>query len=345
MSHQARAVGEGPARNRARLPRHPIRHAAALTRAHAWRRLYAVARARRLLTGLLLVLAAMAAIVFFGLTVAPLREALSLASQHPLLPLLACAMVCGVLSLRRRRRFRHAFARSWLAALPLPGTPDRAQFMAVLRPGVLAVLGLALWLRLAAGSAAYDSFLLALVGCASVASLVGWRLGASDARSRPPARPRLPRDLTAEPVGLQALGRWPLRQALLNANPGLHARTLGALLVAAPMGTPPRYAIAAIIVVAIVIFWLELARGLLQSIPAATCALCSLPLRQADFVRALCLRAAVLTVLAGAVGSVSLLAVNVAAEIAMLFALAGIFFVSAATLVAFAFAAGSSRRD
>ena len=343
MTDHVRAVRELPP-SPAKSSRHPIRHAAALARAREWRRLYALARGRRLLTGLLLVLAVMTAIALFAMTVAPMRKGLSLASQHPALPLLACSMACGVLGLRRRRRFRHAFVRSWLAALPLPGTPDRAQFSAVLRPGVLTVLGLALWLRWAADSATYDGFLLALLGCGCVASLIGWHLGASDARSPPPRRARLPRDLQAEPVGLHALGRWPLRQALLNANPGLHARALGALLVSAPMGAPAHYAIVAITLLGIVIFWLELARGLLQSIPAASRALSSLPLPRASVARALCLRAAVLTILAGSVASVSLLAIDVTAARAALFALAGIAVVGAATLLAFAVAADSRRR-
>lgn len=173
--------------------------------------------------------------------VAGVRELLDTALAHPERSFGLIAILAGLRALRLRRAWLSERAHGWLGALPIaPAQAARADALrlAGAQLAVLAVMlaGLAL-AAVASGSARGAPALAALSGGGVLCgSLAGGLLG------RRPARPRARRSLRASArigrtaSGWRVLAGWPLRQTRAQADPGVHARLIGALLLAMPLG-------------------------------------------------------------------------------------------------------------
>jgi|GEM_PF-6069833 len=232
-----------------------------------WRRPAVVAAAAAL--GLALVAAA-------GLApVAGARGLIDSALAHPERSLGLVTLLAGLRALRLRRRWLAERPRSWIGTLPIaPAQAARADAWrlagAQLPVLAAALAGLAI-VAVAGGTAQGSATLAALVGAGMLIGSVGGGL-----LGRRPAVPRASRALrtaasaTARPAaGWAALRTWPLRQARAQADPGLHARAFGALLLALPIGSALADILALLLGLAGVLAATECVRGLLAVLAGA----------------------------------------------------------------------------
>ncbi|HEY0180462.1 MAG TPA: hypothetical protein VGC30_12655 [Dokdonella sp.] len=251
----------------------------------------------------------------------------------------AAALAGGVLAQNARRGAERAFAASWLASAPLePGeiaAELRAQ--AVRRSTPALVVAVAALLATAfAGGGALAAF--SAGGAGGVA--LGWRAGRRS-RAVDAAPPRLarPRAGAARRVSLAALARWPIAHALADADPRLHARLVGAALLALPTDVPLRIVVAGLGAAAAAGGAFALLRGCVAVAPAAAVWLRSTPIAPIAFAAALARRALAGIGAAAAVVGVAVLVLGGSAAAALTIA-AGLA-AGAATVFGSAFA----RRD
>lgn len=200
----------------------------------------------------------------------------------PLTLLIAVAWPHAVAARRARRQLAQRQRRSWLASLPIDASAfARAALRSLCAKVAVAVVALLAVVSIIAGASglpgkAVLTLGLLIGGGAIVGSAFGWRLGGDATRRR--RRDRLPAATRIPPLSYP-LGRWPLRQAGAQADSGLHARVIGALLLTMPIGTPVSMALGLLVAgTAAIVVW-ELQRGLAATL-AATNWLRSLPLRR-----------------------------------------------------------------
>ncbi|ANB16057.1 hypothetical protein [Dokdonella koreensis] len=211
--------------------------------------------------------------------------------------LVLAGALAAIRTRRLRRRWRAAQARSWLAALPV--TPGQRAVATTVRlalaqagplAGALAALG---WLALAGSPGAFPLRLAVLV---AAGWLAGSLIGAGFDRRPAAPRRRQPRT-AARPAGAsgwRVLAAWPLRIARAQADPAVHARVLGPLILAMPlpMSTPLDIVLPALLVLVALVALVECLRGLLAAIAASGGWLRGTPLAGRRFVVALCSRSA-----------------------------------------------------
>lgn len=232
-----------------------------------WRRPAVVATA----TGLGLALGAAALLA----PVAGACDLIESALAHPERSLGLVTLLAGLRALRLRRRWLAERPRSWLGALPIAPTQavraDAWRLAGAQLPVLATALaGLAI-ATVAGGSAHGSATLAALIGAGIVVgSIAGGLLG------RRPAVPRASRALrtavsaTARPTsGWTVLAAWPLRQARAQADPGLHARVFGVLLLALPIGSAIGDVLALLLGLAGALAAIECLRGLLAVLAGA----------------------------------------------------------------------------
>lgn len=234
---------------------------------NGWRRPAVVAAA----AGLLLALAAAALL-------APVVGARGLIDSALAQPERSLGLVVLLASLRALRLRRHWLAerpRSWLGALPIaPAQAARADAWrlagAQLPVLAAALAGLAI-ATVASGDAQGTAPLAALIGAGIVVgSAAGGLLGRRPAAQRAARVPRAavpPRARVAS--GWTVLATWPLRQARAQADPGLHARVFGALLLALPIGSAIADILALLLGLAGALAATECLRGLLAVLRGA----------------------------------------------------------------------------
>ncbi len=232
-----------------------------------WRRPAVVAAA----AGLLLALAAAALLA----PVVGARGLIDSALAQPERSLGLVVLLAGLRALRLRRHWLAERPRSWLGALPIaPAQAARADAWrlagAQLPVLAAALAGLAI-ATVASGDAQGTAPLAALIGAGIVVgSVAGGLLG------RRPAAPRAARALRAAvppavrvASGWTVLATWPLRQARAQADPGLHARVFGALLLALPIGSALADILALLLGLAGALAATECLRGLLAVLRGA----------------------------------------------------------------------------
>ncbi len=232
-----------------------------------WRRPAVVAAAAGL------VLAFVAALVLAP--VAGARGLIDAALAHPERSLGLVTLLAGLRALRLRRRWLAERPRSWLGALPITSAQavraDARRLAGAQLPVLAAALaGLAI-VTVAGGSTQGSPTLAVLIGIGLVVGSVGGGL-----LGRRPAVPRASRALrtavsrTDRPVsGWTVLATWSWRQTRAQADPGLHARVFGALLLALPVGSAIADVLALLLGLAGALAATECLRGLLAVLAGA----------------------------------------------------------------------------
>jgi len=207
---------------------------------------------------------------------------------------------------------RAEFANAWLAALPIP---SRAREWSLALRSVVPVVTILVvaWTLLAVSvyttAAAAELRLLTIAGVTGLgAAALGWWRGARDPRAH--HRPlRLSR--SAGRSGSAALARLPFAHALATADPGLHARTIGALILTIPIGVPLHVCVLMMASWVSALGLIELARGTVVCVPVAATWLRSTPLSAGSFAHALHARALAVQL----IGTVSIVLLLLAFEL------------------------------
>ncbi|HUD41880.1 MAG TPA: hypothetical protein VMR06_07745 [Dokdonella sp.] len=203
-------------------------------RRDAWRRPFAIASAAMLAP--MLVAAALLA------PLAGARGLLDAALAHPERSLGLVALLAGLRALRLRRLWLAERPRSWLGGLPIApaqaAQADAWRLAGAQLPALAAALAALAVTSVAGGTARGSATLAALIGAGMLAgSVAGALLGRRPAASRASRALRAAAPSRRPRSGWRVLAAWPLRQARAQADPGLHARLFGALLLALPIGS------------------------------------------------------------------------------------------------------------
>lgn len=201
--------------------------------------------------------------------VAGARGLIESALAYPERSLGLVTLLAGLRALRLRRRWLAERPRSWLGTLPIaPAQAARAdawRLTGAQLPALAAALaGLAV-VTVAGRTAQGSASLAALIGVGMlIGSVGGGLLGRRPAVPRPSRALRTAVSATARPTaGWAVLRTWPLRQARAQADPGLHARVFGALLLALPIGSALADILALLLGLAGALAATECLRGLL----------------------------------------------------------------------------------
>jgi hypothetical protein len=174
------------------------------------------------------------------------------------------AMASAVQVARRRALTRVQFARSWLAAVPIPASarwealwiesfPATAALIALL------IMGLSCALVFALSHASHGGTVLAVWGTLSIGVAVGAAAGhalpAPKPADLPPGSRYVPHQKSRRAAkirpSLSALGAWPVRQMFAWAQPKVVARTTVPIMVMLPLGTTADRAMSVLAVAAV----------------------------------------------------------------------------------------------
>lgn len=201
--------------------------------------------------------------------------------RFPLALVVIVGWITLILAARERQRSRRDAEHSWLSALPL----GKQAFAAVARRRIASVLATVVvmtvlllfalgWLCALPFQSIATLVLLLAAGMVFGAG-IGWVLARKAPRSK---RIRLP-SIAARVEGQRfPLGRWPLSHSRAHADLALHARAIGALLLALPVGVPPLVVIAIIVFGLMALAILDITRALLTTTRQAGAWLRGLPL-------------------------------------------------------------------
>jgi hypothetical protein len=181
----------------------------------------------------------------------PVAVTLHWLRSHSLLCLGVAIFASAILVARRRAARREAFARSWLAAVPIPVATARLErwsietLPATTAIAVLTVTGACIAAALPFGSGTEPSALIAAWGCACGGVVLGMGLSylipPPKAVELPPGSRYVPhakahRTATIRP-SLKAVGYWPIRQMFAWAQPKMLARATLPICVMMPLGS------------------------------------------------------------------------------------------------------------
>ncbi len=239
------------------------------------------------------------------------------------------AIGSALLIARRRALKRTEFARSWLAAVPIPASTARWEALFIEIEPALAALGV---LVLASGLAV---LVLALTRGAEVAAALGvfaylsggivlgvigsYLIPQPKSLDLPPGsryvpHPRLKRSSALRPA-MTALGQWPIRQVFAWTQPKIVARAIIPILVMMPMGTTADDAMVVIAMFGVSGGLLLLWSAVISVSRLARRWLAPLPVRPGAAIRAFLLPACGVIAAAGAVETLLLLVFNVSYRI------------------------------
>lgn len=269
-----------------------LRMATAFAWRNRWRALRTASPSRRI-TGIAALVLPGIALVWLGASLLEhAGDVVGVLVRYPLPVLAVVGLVCANACQRRRRRLAREFLHGWLAALPI-ALRTREWSLALRAAGPPVTIRVAVWTLLAVGvyttAAAAELRLLAIVGMGGLgAAALGWWRGARDPRPRHSA---LRLSHSAGRTGPAALARLPFAQVLATADPGLHARTIGALVLTIPIGVPLHVCVLMIVSWVSALGLIELARGMLACVPVAATWLRSTPLSIGSLAHTLLARA------------------------------------------------------
>jgi len=235
------------------------------------------------------------------------------------------AVATAVLIAPRRALKRAAFARSWLAAVPVSGWTARWESLlietipAIAAVGLLAIVGVSCALVLIIAKSADVVAPLAVWATLSggiAAGVIGSYLMPQpkpvdlppDSRYVP--HQKLNRSAKIRP-SLNALGSWPVRQAFAWAQPKTVSRAIIPILVMMPLGTTADSAMAVIAIFGIFGALLLVWSGVIAVSRLARRWLAPLPVRSDKVIRAFLLPACTVIVAASTVEALLLLVANV----------------------------------
>jgi hypothetical protein len=242
---------------------------------------------------------------------------------------LLCAVLAAIASAlgvaRRRSLKRAAYARSWLAAVPVTDRAARWESLvietlpAIAAIGLLTIAGISYALVLLIANSTEILAPFAVWACFSggiAAGIIGsYLVPQPKPVILPPGSRYVPHARVGRAGGirpsLRALGAWPIRQMFAWAQPKIVSRASIPILVMMPLGTT---ADAAMVVIALfgtmgalLLFW----SAVISASRAARSWLAPLPARRGVVIRAFLLPACAVIVAAGAMEAVLLLAFNV----------------------------------
>jgi hypothetical protein len=192
----------------------------------------------------------------------PVAQALTWVRLHSLVCGGLAAVVSAIQVARRRVLKREEFARSWLAAVPMPLLRARWEALVIeTLPATIALvaltaLGLSVGLVLAFAGGGHSGALFQVwatlcVGVA-VGAVVGYAMPTPKPVDSPPGSRYVPHHRAKRAAkirpSLAALGAWPVRQMFAWTQPKMVARATLPILVMMPMGTNADDAMGAIAV-------------------------------------------------------------------------------------------------
>jgi hypothetical protein len=270
----------------------------------------------------LLGLGLLTALIWVEATVAPPLKWLRL---HGLLCAGLAAVASALLIARRRALKRAAFARSWLASVPVSASTARWETLLIETLPAIAAIGL-----LTIASVTYTLLLLIAKGAEVFAPLAVWAdlsggiaLGVIGSFLVPQPKPvelapgsryvphqKLRRAAKIRP-SLGALGAWPIRQAFAWAQPKIVARATVPILIVMPLGTTADTAMVTIALFGIVCVLLLVCSAVISASRLARRWLAPVPVRSGEVIRAFFLPTCAVIVAASVTESLLLLVFNV----------------------------------
>jgi hypothetical protein len=235
----------------------------------------------------------------------------------------------ALLIARRRAMKRTEFARSWLAAVPIPPSTARWEALfieivpALAALGVLVLVGglaaLALALKRGTELAGALEVLAYLSGGITLGVIGSYLIPQPKPVDLPPGsryvpHPRLKRPSAVRPA-LTALGQWPIRQVFAWTQPKIVARAILPILIMMPLGTTADDAMVVIAMFGVSGALLLLWSAVISVSRLARRWLAPLPVRPGAAIRAFLLPPCGVIVAAGAVETSLLLVFNVSYRI------------------------------
>jgi hypothetical protein len=256
----------------------------------------------------------------FSLERGAITPALHALRPHGYLFLGVAAVVCAILTSRRRVLKRAQFRRSWLAAVPVRSATARFEaWLIETLPASAALVAIAILALIAAFALAQRGDVAALWASLSsgvvLGVIIGYLIPPPKPADLPPASRYVPHRhvMRTAPVrpSLAALGQWPIRQMFAWAQPKVVARATIPIFIMMPMGTTADTAMVVIALFGVIGALLLLWSAAISVSRLAARWLAPLPVRAAAVVRAILLPACALIVSAGAVEASLLVVFNV----------------------------------